>query len=671
MSTGSSGRRRSSSCASENATGARAWTTSPAGRAVDGSRDPSALGAVSPPTALTTSSSPSTTRIAHGVGAEQGRRLIGDLVQDRDGVELGCEQPAHPSELLGQRAGGALALVELASLEPAARRAREPAAELEVVVAERALLGEEDDDEAAFLATRGIDRNGQERADAGQAPPVLSEAIVVVERSRREEAPVAGSSVEDGCGLGNPVRERPGEILRQLVRGCELEPAGSRHQDGREGAPERLVRRMRDGVESRGLRERLGERRSDPVEPSLHARLSHALLEALSIPDGKRGQAGECLQEVGLDLAELTVRVSRRDAEHASALAGPGHRSGDRACEPLVGWVLDGLGEAACDLVIGGKLERHQLVIEPVDGCAPQHRVLVVVEVAVGGVRVEQLGHLDDEPLEHGLEPQLARDDLGGIEQCRLLLESLLVLLEQLRRVKRDRDLTGHGLGQRDSASGQARFGPVEPEDADHPVEDEDRSREHGERVEVEHALDSSELGVLQSGLRAYVADGDRSPLAGREIRDRKPVVRGADRDEASASHSARIGIGPPGSPSRRKQRLTPMALPVSSTATRRTASRSSSDRTLRPIDATRRSRSSASASALADRARSNASAVSAARAWSSASSSPVKTLRSRVVASTSTARTFSSETSGTKTALFAPTFSASRRLTRGEAAAS
>ena len=115
----------------------------------------------------------------------------------------------------------------------------------------------------------------------------------------------------------------------------------------------------------------------------------------------------------------------------------------------------------------------------------------------------------------------------------------------------------------------------------------------------------------------------------------------------------------------------TPTATPVSSTATRRTASRSSSERTLRPIEATSRSRSSASASASAERVRSSASAASAASAWRSESSSPSNSFGARVVARTSTAGTLSSETSGTKTALFAPTFSASRRLTRCEPATS
>ena len=67
------------------------------------------------------------------------------------------------------------------------------------------------------------------------------------------------------------------------------------------------------------------------------------------------------------------------------------------------------------------------------------------------------------------------------------------------------------------------------------------------------------------------------------------------------AVHSAAIGIGSLGSPSLRKQRLTPVAEPVASTATLSTSSRSSSERTFLPIDATSRSRWSASASASAE----------------------------------------------------------------------
>ena len=117
-----------------------------------------------------------------GVGPEQGWRLVGELLEDRGRLELRGEEAAHAGELLRERARGALALVELAALEPAARGAREPAAELEVVVGEGPLLGEEDDDEPALLAPRRVDRDREQRPDAREPAPLLAEAVVVVER---------------------------------------------------------------------------------------------------------------------------------------------------------------------------------------------------------------------------------------------------------------------------------------------------------------------------------------------------------------------------------------------------------------------------------------------------------------------------------------------------------
>ena len=243
---------------------------------------------------------------------------------------------------------------------------------------------------------------------------------------------------------------------------------------------------------------------------------------------------------------------------------------------------------------------------------------------------------------------------------------------EQLRRVKRDRDLAGHGLGQRDLCFGpRTRLGSVQPEDADHPVEDEDRSREHRERVEVEHALDPSELGVFQGGLRADVADGHRSPFAGREIRDRKPIVGSADRNEA-----LRVPLGANRHRPARLAEPQEAALDAHGLAGLldgdpqdglqiELGSNLASDRRHQALPLER----------LGERAR-RAGAIEGERSLGGQGLEqrellPVKTRRSRVVASTSTASTFSSETSGTKTALFAPTFSASRRLTRGEPAAS
>ena len=83
------------------------------------------------------------------------------------------------------------------------------------------------------------------------------------------------------------------------------------------------------------------------------------------------------------------------------------------------------------------------------------------------------------------------------------------------------------------------------------------------------------------------------------------------------------------------------------------------------------RSRSRASARASAERARSSASARLGGESLEQRRLPPVNTRGAFVVATTSTAGTFSSETSGTKTALFAPLRSARRRFTCCELATS
>ena len=132
------------------------------------------------------------------------------------------------------------------------------------------------------------------------------------------------------------------------------------------------------------------------------------------------------------------------------------------------------------------------------------------------------------------------------------------------------------------------------------------------------------------------------------------------------AFHSARTGIGSPSPPSLTKQRVTPSAFAVSSTATCRTSVRSSSERTRLPISATRRSRSSAARSASPERALPSASAASPARPCTSSSSGPEKSRCSPVLTAMRTPTTSPSEKSGTKAALFAPTVSASERFTLG-----
>src|SRR3989440_4050851 len=118
------------------------------------------------------------------LGADEPRRLLDDLVEDRGGIELGREQAARPRELLRQRPRRALRLEELRSLEGAPRRSGEVARELEILVLERAALGGEDEDEPAGLAARPLEGHGEHRAAAApgcERAPVVAEAVVVGE----------------------------------------------------------------------------------------------------------------------------------------------------------------------------------------------------------------------------------------------------------------------------------------------------------------------------------------------------------------------------------------------------------------------------------------------------------------------------------------------------------
>jgi hypothetical protein len=93
----------------------------------------------------------------------------------------------------------------------------------------------------------------------------------------------------------------------------------------------------------------LGERRSDPVEAALDAGLPDALLEARRVADRERRESGKGLEQARFELAELPIRVTRRDPEHAPALSRPGHGRRDRAREAFVRLVRDRLAEPVVD----------------------------------------------------------------------------------------------------------------------------------------------------------------------------------------------------------------------------------------------------------------------------------------------------------------------------------
>ena len=154
------------------------------------------------------------------VGVEQRRRLADDLVEHGGRVELGGELRAGARELLRQPAGLPLGFEQLASLERAAGGAGEVAGQLEVVVGEAPLLGEEDEHERALVGARRLDRDGQQRAGAALArdvPPLLVEALVVLELRRGEDAPVARGRAERPGRVAEALLEELHEQAREVV----------------------------------------------------------------------------------------------------------------------------------------------------------------------------------------------------------------------------------------------------------------------------------------------------------------------------------------------------------------------------------------------------------------------------------------------------------------------
>jgi hypothetical protein len=157
------------------------------------------------------------------------------------------------------------------------------------------------------------------------------------------------------------------------------------------------------------------------------------------------------------------MRITQADAEHAARLARPHHRRDERAREADVRLVRHrrfdrrivvrgdrrrAVERRARDPELRRELEADERGIESVYRRAPEHAALHVQQVAVGRVRTEQLRHLFDEALQHRVELQLARHDLRGMQQRRLLFESPPVLREEPRCLQRRADLVADGVDQ-------------------------------------------------------------------------------------------------------------------------------------------------------------------------------------------------------------------------------
>src|SRR5207248_10834552 len=92
-------------------------------------------------------------------------------------------------------------------------------------------------------------------------------------------------------------------------------------------------------------------------------------------------------------------------------------------------------GEAA----IRGELEPDELGVETADGGAAQDATLAVEEITVGGVGVEELRHLVDEPLQDDVDIELAGHHLRRLQQRALMLEAAPVHLRLALERRRER----------------------------------------------------------------------------------------------------------------------------------------------------------------------------------------------------------------------------------------
>ncbi len=178
---------------------------------------------------------------------------------------------------------------------------------------------------------------------------------------------------------------------------------------------------------------------------------------------------------------------------------------------------------AAGETGVGLQLPAEHVVRQAVDGHAAQRRVPAVPDVEVGRVGVQQLGELDDEAVEDGLDAELAREHRGRLEQRRLLLDSAPILFAQARRVNRQGGLPRDG-GREERLLGAPRpgSGAVEADHADHAVEGDDRRRQHRACPEPAQRVDVAERPIGKLGCVLDVRHGHLAALARGEVQHRQ-----------------------------------------------------------------------------------------------------------------------------------------------------
>ena len=203
----------------------------------------------------------------------------------------------------------ALALVQVAALERAARGRRDLRRQLELVVVESALAAEEDQHQPRPLAPRLLQRDGEQRASVGRggrdSEPV-AEAVVLAESPRRQHLAAA----------------RTERQLRRALAEVRRQPVPRAHSRPRARAPSRRSGARRPSRRRAPLRPPARPRRASPARTVAHsARLRSGRSHA-------RSESAACSPRTP---RHSEVR-SRRDSRTPRSGAGRTPRSGrDRA----------------------------------------------------------------------------------------------------------------------------------------------------------------------------------------------------------------------------------------------------------------------------------------------------------------------------------------------------
>ena len=208
----------------------------------------------------------------------------------------------------------------------------------------------------------------------------------------------------------------------------------------------------------------------------------------------------------------------------------------------------------------GRELAPDGVRVEPVRGGAAQAAPVGVEEVAVGGIGVEQRGSLLDEHLEHGLDVQLAGDDLGRVEQRALPFEAELVL------PRADAPCGCRDPSSRATASASARS--IRSRHAGRPgggrstpivrSNTDDRRRQHGAGAErrAGHSLPPRRARRATSATATVALRAHRPPFeTGRRAGERRAGSRRGGPGLRRSSSAA-----PPASPRRRGSATRPSA---------------------------------------------------------------------------------------------------------------